>query len=79
MLYRLVAEIGNARNGSLCGGRSAYSRPGGYEPKCYPSDVTPVEIEEYRISHGGFLMRPLLCSSPSTLGHTRYHRVAVVS
>jgi hypothetical protein len=41
----------HARNGSLCGGRSAYSRPGGYEPKCYPSDVTPAEIEEYRISH----------------------------
>jgi hypothetical protein len=41
----------HARNGSLCGGRSAYSRPGGYEPKCYTSDVTPAEIEEYRISH----------------------------
>lgn len=24
-----------ARNGSLCGGRSAYSRPGGREPICY--------------------------------------------
>jgi hypothetical protein len=24
-----------ARNGSQCGGRSAYSRPGGYAPLCY--------------------------------------------
>jgi hypothetical protein len=29
-----------ARNGSSCGGRSAYSRPGGAAPLCYPSDVT---------------------------------------
>lgn len=37
-----------ARNGSRCGGRSAYSRPGGAMPKCYPSDVTPAEIDAYR-------------------------------
>jgi hypothetical protein len=37
-----------ARNGSRCGGRSAYSRPGGASPKCYVSDVTPSEIEAYR-------------------------------
>jgi hypothetical protein len=29
-----------ARNGSRCGGRSAYSRPGGASPNCYVSDVT---------------------------------------
>ena len=27
-------------NGSRCGKRSAYSKPGGYEPLCFPSDVT---------------------------------------
>jgi hypothetical protein len=37
-----------ARNGSSCGGRSAYSRPGGAEPKCYPQDVTKTDIEQYR-------------------------------
>ncbi len=29
-----------ARNGSSCGRRSAYSRPGGESPLCYPSDVS---------------------------------------
>lgn len=39
---------GSARNGSACGGRSAYSRPGGAAPLCYPSDVTAAMIESYR-------------------------------
>jgi hypothetical protein len=37
-----------ARNGSSCGGRSAYSRPGGAAPLCYLSDVTAAMIESYR-------------------------------
>jgi hypothetical protein len=37
-----------ARNGSRCGGRSAYSRPGGAEPYCYVADVPASEIEAYR-------------------------------
>jgi hypothetical protein len=37
-----------ARNGSRCGGRSAYSRPGGASPLCYISDVTKAQIEAYR-------------------------------
>jgi len=37
-----------ARNGSACGGRSAYSRPGGAAPLCYPTDVTAAMIESYR-------------------------------
>lgn len=40
-----------ARNGSRCGGRSAYSRSGGYAPLCYPSDVTEADLREYRQSH----------------------------
>jgi hypothetical protein len=35
------------RNGRACGGRSAYYRPGGASPLCYPSDVTTVMIESY--------------------------------
>jgi hypothetical protein len=37
-----------AKNGSRCGGRSAYSKPGGASPYCYPSDVPKVEIDRYK-------------------------------
>lgn len=37
-----------ASNGSRCGKRSAYSRPGGASPLCYPSDVTAAMVERYR-------------------------------
>lgn len=40
-----------AKNGSRCGKRSAYSSPGGYEPICYPSDVTQEMINEWRGQH----------------------------
>lgn len=36
------------RAGRKCGKRSAYSRPGGASPICYPEDVTPEMIEAYR-------------------------------
>lgn len=36
------------RNGRSCGSRSAYSRPGGAAPLCYPHDVTAAMIEQYR-------------------------------
>ena len=36
------------RRGYACGGRSAYSRPGGYSPICYASDVTPQMVQQYR-------------------------------
>ncbi len=38
----------SARNGSRCGGRSAYSKPGGKSPICYPEDVTKEMIQRYR-------------------------------
>ena len=37
-----------ARNGSRCGKRSAYSKPGGAEPLCYDNDVTDEMVERYR-------------------------------
>jgi len=40
-----------ARNGSRCGKRSAYSRPGGAEPYCYVTDVPAAAIARYRASH----------------------------
>jgi hypothetical protein len=39
------------RNGRSCGGRSAYSRPGGYAPICYPADVSEAEIRAWRAAH----------------------------
>jgi hypothetical protein len=39
------------RNGRRCGRRSAYSRPGGASPLCYPQDVNRKMIEAYRASH----------------------------
>lgn len=42
-----------ARNGSQCGRRSAYSKPGGYEPICYPRDVTQRMIQDFRKRNGG--------------------------
>jgi len=37
-----------ASNGSRCGGRSAYSRAGGYSPLCYDRDVTDEMVRRYR-------------------------------
>lgn len=41
----------SASNGSRCGRRSAYSRGGGYSPICYPDDVTPQMVKEWRAGH----------------------------
>ena len=40
-----------AKNGSRCGGRSAWSRAGGYSPLCYPEDVTPAMVAAWRAEH----------------------------
>lgn len=39
------------RNGRSCGGRSAYSRPGGAAPICYPRDVGAAEVAAWRRAH----------------------------
>lgn len=36
------------RAGRRCGGRSAYSRPGGASPKCYASEVSDAQVRAYR-------------------------------
>lgn len=38
----------SARNGSRCGKRSAWSRPGGYSPLCYAKDVSDEMVNSYR-------------------------------
>lgn len=35
------------RAGSLCGKRSAWSKPGGYSPICYDSDITQARLSSY--------------------------------
>lgn len=39
------------RAGHACGRRSAYSRPGGAAPLCYPQDVTPAMVSEWSRTH----------------------------
>lgn len=39
------------RAGRSCGRRSAYSRPGGFAPLCYPADVSSEEVEAWRRDH----------------------------
>ena len=41
-----------ASNGSQCGKRSAYSKPGGYTPLCYPSDISDEAVKAWRARHG---------------------------
>ena len=43
----------SARNGSSCGARSAYSRPGGASPLCYPKDVSDGMVADWRRKHAG--------------------------
>lgn len=41
----------STRNGSRCGKRSAYSKPGGASPLCYKSDISDKAVEKYRKIH----------------------------
>lgn len=50
------------KNGRQCGRRSAYSRPGGRSPLCYPNDVTAQMIQNYRTTHN---LKQGNCEAPS--------------
>lgn len=50
---RCPCPYNTAKNGSRCGGRSAWSRAGGYSPICYPEEVTPAMVDTWRAQHGG--------------------------
>jgi hypothetical protein len=43
-----ACPFNQARNGSSCGKRSAWSKPGGYDPVCYADEVTPEMIKTWR-------------------------------
>lgn len=38
----------HASNGSKCGKRSAWSKPGGYAPICYKNEVSKEMVDEWR-------------------------------
>lgn len=40
-----------ASDGSRCGGRSAWSRPGGEAPLCYPDDISDAMVERFVDRH----------------------------
>lgn len=50
---RCPCPYNTMRNGRRCGGRSAYSRPGGESPICFREDVTPDMIRQYRSRTSG--------------------------
>ncbi len=39
-------------NGSRCGRRSAYTKPGGYAPLCYDTDITSQMLTQYKRRNG---------------------------
>jgi len=49
--YPRACPYNLTRNGSSCGGRSAYSRLGGASPFCYPKDVSDGMIASWRRVH----------------------------
>lgn len=40
------------RGGRRCGGRSAWSRAGGYSPLCFTREVTEEQVRQYRARNG---------------------------
>lgn len=42
-----------ARNGSACGGRSAWSRRGGYAPICYEREIDNEKVRKWRQEQRG--------------------------
>jgi hypothetical protein len=49
--YPCACPYNTARNGSRCGNRSAYSRPGGAAPLCYPKDITDQMVRDWKKQH----------------------------
>ena len=43
-----ACPFNTARNGSSCGGRSAWSKAGGYSPICYKKEVTKEMVKAWR-------------------------------
>lgn len=46
-----ACPFNSARNGSSCGRRSAWSKQGGYAPKCYKKEIPKEMVDEWRKGH----------------------------
>lgn len=46
-----ACPFNSARNGSACGGRSAWSKADGYSPICYKKELTKDMVKQWRDSH----------------------------
>lgn len=60
-----------ARNGSRCGGRSAWSRPGGYAPLCYGEDITDRMVRSWMQRNNMLVDRSPKTRSPAELETVR--------
>ena len=48
---RCPCPYNGTRNGSSCGGRSAWSRAGGYSPICYANEISKAQVDRWRAAH----------------------------
>jgi len=48
-----ACPFNRASNGSRCGKRSAWNRPGGASPVCYANEITAEKVKEWREGHAG--------------------------
>lgn len=48
---RCPCPFNSAKNGSACGGRSAWSKRGGYAPICYEREVTQEMVQRWRAAN----------------------------
>jgi hypothetical protein len=56
-----------ASNGSRCGGRSAWSRPGGYSPICYSEDISDAMVRSWLARNNLRVTRPGSDNSVGTI------------
>jgi len=45
---RCACPYQTTKNGSRCGKRSTYSKPGGYKPLCYKNNISKEMIKKWR-------------------------------
>lgn len=64
-----------ASNGSQCGGRSAWSRPGGRSPLCYAGDITDAMVQSWLARKNMRVARPSPVDADPTRENTRQAQV----
>ena len=64
-----------ASNGSQCGGRSAWSRPGGRSPLCYAGDITDAMVQSWLARNNMRVARPTPVDTDPTRENIRQAQV----